>query len=96
MTTTMPFSISSNGIRADEHGLFDETGTCHGLNCSYTDIYTWVQVTDNNYISYNYPIKVNKSRTKDKNTDSTRKQRKLLKLVTNKIKRNRLNKLSTF
>ena len=96
MTTTMPFSFSSTGIQADELGLFDEAGTCHGLNASYNDIYTWIQATDNNYIPYSYPIKVNKSRTKDPKTDSIRKERKLLKLVTNKIKRNRLNKFSQF
>jgi len=92
----MPFSFSSTGIQADELGLFDEAGTCHGLNSSYNDIYTWIQATDNNYISYSYPIKVNKSRTKDPKNDSIRKERKLLKLVTNKIKRNRFNKISQF
>jgi hypothetical protein len=96
MTTTMPFSISSTCIQPDEFGLLDETGTCHGLNASYNDIYTWIQATDNNYIPYSYPATVNKSRTKNPKTDSIRKERKLLKLVTNKIKRNRLNKFSQF
>ena len=96
MTTTIPFSFSSTGIQADEFGLLDETGTCHGLNAPYNDIYTWIQATDNNHISYSYPVKVNKSRTKDPNIDSIRKEKKLLKLVTNKIKRNRLNKFSQF
>ena len=83
-------------IYTDELGLHDETRTSHGNNSPYMDMYTWIQATDNNYIPYSYPATVNKSRTKNPKTDSIRKERKLLKLVTNKIKRNRLNKFSQF
>jgi len=72
-------------IYTDELGLFDETCT------SYS----------NNYISYSYPISIKKTqktqKTQDKkNTFEIRKQRKLLRLVTNKVKRNRLNKFTDF
>jgi hypothetical protein len=94
MTTTIPFSSTS--IQTDELGLFDEAGTWYRLNASYNHIYTLIQSTDNNYITYSYPSKVNKSRTKNPNIYSILKKRKLLKIVTNKIKRNRFNKISQF
>jgi len=80
----------------DELGLFDETYTSHGINC--IDMYQYLQATDNNYISYSYPSPVKKTqKTQDKkNTSEFRKQRKLLRLVTNKIKRNRLTKFANF
>ena len=91
-------------IYTDELGLHDETHTSHGNNSPYMDMYTWIQATDNNYISYSYPISVKKTqktqktqKTPDKkNTFDIRKQRKLLRLVTNKVKRNRLNKFTDF
>ena len=39
-------------IYTDELGLLDETCTSHGNNCPYMDMYTWITVTDNNYIPY--------------------------------------------
>jgi|TARA_B000000557_G_C20446909_1_gene305473 hypothetical protein len=85
-------------IYTDELGLHDETRTSHGNNSPYMDMYTWIQATDNNYISYSYPKSVKKTqKTQDKkNTFEIRKQRKLLRLVTNKVKRNRLNKFTDF
>ena len=85
-------------IYTDELELHDETNTSYGNNSPYMDMYTWITVTDNNYIPYSYPSPVKKTqKTPDKkNTFESRKQRKLLRLVTNKIKRNRLNKLSQF
>tara|TARA_Y100000389_G_scaffold46082_1_gene40986 strand:- start:3069 stop:3344 length:276 start_codon:yes stop_codon:yes gene_type:complete len=83
-------------IYTDELGLLDETGTSHGLNCN--DMYQYVQATDNNHIPYSYPSSVKKTqKTQDKkNTFELRKQRKLLRLITNKVKRNRLNKFADF
>jgi len=58
------------------------------------DINTWNTITSDNY---NTTIKNNSIRQTTKNdTTHLRKQQKLHKLVTNKIKRNRLNKYSTF
>ena len=52
-------------IYTDELGLYDETGTSHGLNCN--DMYQYVQATDNNYIPYSYPSSVKKTqKTPDK------------------------------
>ena len=85
-------------IHTDEYGLLDETYTSHGNNCPYMDIYTWITATDNNYIPYNYPTS-NKNTHKSnhkKNTFELRKQQKLLKLITNKLKRQRLIKYSPF
>tara|TARA_B110000902_G_C14100110_1_gene510299 strand:+ start:118 stop:324 length:207 start_codon:yes stop_codon:yes gene_type:complete len=52
------------------------------------------------HISYglNYPSKIKKTRTKDiiQNNILVKKQRQLLKRVTNKIKRTRLNKYMDF
>jgi hypothetical protein len=85
-------------IHTDKYGLHDETYTSHGNNCPYMDIYTWITTTDNNYIPYNYPTS-NKNTHKSnykKNTFELRKQQKLLKLITNKLKRQRLTKYSQF
>ena len=58
------------------------------------DINTWNTITSDNY---NTTIKNNSIRQTTKNdTTHLRKLQKLHKLVTNKIKRNRLNKYSTF
>lgn len=91
-------SYQNPTIYTDELGLLDETCTSHGNNCPYMDMYTWITVTDNNYIPYSYPSSVKKTqKTPDKkNTFELRKQRKLLRLVTNKVKRNRLNKFTDF
>lgn len=57
------------------------------------DINTWNTITSDNYIT---TIKNNSIRQTTKDTTHLRKQQKLHKLVTNKIKRNRLNKFSQF
>ena len=58
------------------------------------DINTWNTITSDSYIT---SIKNTRIRQNTKNdTTHLRKQQKLHKLVTNKIKRNRLNKYSTF
>lgn len=85
-------------LHTDEYGLHDDTYTSHGINCPYMDIYTWITATDNNYISYTYPTSNKKTqKTKDKKyTIALRKQHKLLKHVTNKVKRQRLTKYAQF
>lgn len=88
----------ANTIYTDEYGLYDETYTSHGNISPYMDIYTWITATDNNYIPYNYPKsnkKTHKS-TLQKNTLALRKQRKLLRINTNKVKRLRLTKYAQF
>lgn len=57
------------------------------------DINTWNTITSDSYIT---SIKNTSIRQNTKDTTHLRKQQKLHKLVTNKIKRNRLNKFSQF
>lgn len=57
------------------------------------DINTWNTITSDSYIT---SIKNTRIRQNTKDTTHLRTQQKLHKLVTNKIKRNRLNKFSQF
>lgn len=57
------------------------------------DINTWNTITSDNYIT---SIKNTRIRQNTKDTTNIRKQQKLHKIITNKIKRNRLNKFSNF